>query len=185
MRLYLFAVVFAFLTLAKTCVAQPGPLSATEIMQEAKQTAVKQNKNILIIFHASWCGWCHKMDTAINDETCKDFFYKNYVIRHIVVDESRDRKYLENPGADELRRQYHGDDEGIPFWLVFDKDGTLLADSQMRPSGANFDTKGENVGCPATEREVAYFIEVLKKTSQISEAEQAAVQKRFRQNENN
>lgn len=185
MRSHSFAVVFAVLALAKTCVAQPGPLSASEIMGEAMQTAVKQNKNILIIFHASWCGWCRKMDTAINDKTCKDFFYNNYVIRQIVVDESRDRKYLENPGADELRRQYHGDDEGIPFWLIFDKNGKLLADSQMRPTGAGLDTKGENAGCPATEKEVAYFIEVLKKTSKITEAEQAAVQKRFRQNETN
>jgi thioredoxin-related protein len=185
MRFYLFSVAFAFLVLAKPCIAQPGPLSATEIMREAMQTAVKQNKNVFIIFDASWCGWCHKMDTAINDKTCKDFFYKNYVIRHIVVDESRGSKYLENPGGDELRTQYHGDGEGIPFWLIFDKDGKLLADSQMRPTGADLDTKGENAGCPATEKEVAYFIEVLKKTSQMSEEEQAAIRNRFRQNENN
>ena len=143
------------------------------------QMAAKENKNVFIIFHASWCGWCHKMDSAINDKSCKVFFSKNYVIRHLVVDESKDKKDLENPGADELRTKYHGDDEGIPFWLIFDKDGNLLADSQMRPKGASPDTKGENIACPATEKEVAYFIEVLKKTSQISEAEQTAVQKRF------
>jgi hypothetical protein len=124
------------------------------------------------------------MDNSINDESCKDFFYKNYIIRHLVVDESRDKKDLENPGADELRTKYHGDNEGIPFWLIFDKDGNLIADSQMRPKGASLDTKGENIGCPATEKEVAYFIEVLKKTSQISEAEQTAVKIRFRKNEN-
>ena len=100
-----------------------------------------------------------------------------------MVDESRE-KDLENPGADELRTKYHGDNEGIPFWLIFDKDGNLIADSQMRPKGANLDTKGENIACPATEKEVAYFIEVLKKTSQISEAEQTAVKIRFRKNEN-
>ena len=77
-----------------------------------------------------------------------------------MVDESRDKKNLENPGADELRTKYHGDDEGIPFWLIFDKDGNLLADSQIEPKGASLDTKGENIACPATEKEVAYFIEV-------------------------
>jgi thiol-disulfide isomerase/thioredoxin len=179
------AVVVAFLALPEVCFAQRDPLPAGEIMQEAMQTAAKENKNVFIIFHASWCGWCHKMDTAINDKTCKDFFYKNYVIRHLVVDESRDKKNLENPGANDLRTKYHGDDEGIPFWLIFDKDGRLLADSQIRPNGAAIDTKGENVGCPATENEVAYFIEVLKKTSHVTEAEQAAIRKRFRQNENN
>ena len=185
MMFYLSSVMSFFLLFAKPCIAQPGPLTASEIMREAMQTAVKQDKNVFIIFDASWCGWCRKMDTAINDNTCKDFFYKNYVIRHIDVDEPRDRKYLENPGGDELRKQYHGDGEGIPFWLIFDKDGKLLADSQMRPEGADHDSKGENTGCPATEKEVAYFIAILKKTSQITEAEQTAVEKRFRENENN
>jgi thiol-disulfide isomerase/thioredoxin len=184
MRFYLFAV-SAFLFHTGTSFAQHGQPAASEIMREAMQMAAKENKNVFIIFHASWCGWCHKMDKSIDDESCKDFFYKNYVIRHLVVDESRDKKDLENPGADALRAKYHGDNEGIPFWLIFDKGGNLLADSQMRPKGASLDTKGENAACPATEKEVAYFIEVLKKTSQISEAEQAAVQKRFRQNENN
>jgi len=164
--------------------AQHGLPTASEIMREAMQTAAKENKNVFIIFHASWCGWCHKMDSAIDDKACRDFFYKNYVIRHLVVDESKDKRDLENPGAAALRTKYHGDDEGIPFWLIFDKNGNLLADSQTRPEGAGLETKGENIACPASEKEVTYFIEVLKKTSQISEAEQAAVQKRFRQNEN-
>src|SRR5262249_12825484 len=177
MRFNQLAVVPAFLLLTATSFAQTAPVPASEIMGEALQTAAKENKNVLIIFHASWCGWCHKMDSSINDKSCKDFFYKNYVIRHLVVDESRDKKNLENPGDVELLAKYHGDDEGIPFWLIFDKEGNLLADSQVRPKGASPSTKGENVACPATEKEVAYFIEVLKKTSQISEAEKAAVQK--------
>ena len=184
MKVCLLVVVPAFVFFTKTSSAQHGVPSASQIMQEAMQTAAKENKNVFIIFHASWCGWCHKMDSAINDKTCKDFFYENYVIRHLVVDETKDKKDLENPGADALRTKYHGDDEGIPFWLIFDKNGNLLADSQSRPEGASPDTKGENIACPATQKEVTYFIEVLKKTSKISEAEQAAVQARFRQNEN-
>jgi thiol-disulfide isomerase/thioredoxin len=178
----LLAAAFVFLTIASS--AQRGIPSASEIMREAMQTAAKENKNIFIIFHASWCGWCHKMDSAMNDRTCRDFFNENYVIRHLVVDEFKDKKDLENTGADAMRTKYHGDDEGIPFWLIFDKNGNLLADSQRRPPGASLNSKGENIACPASEKEVAYFIEVLKKTSRISETEQAAVQKRFRQNEN-
>jgi|SRR5690349_1416488 len=173
---------FVFLTSASS--AQRGIPSASEVMQEAMQTAAKENKNVFLIFHASWCGWCHKMDSAMNDKSCRDFFNENYVIRHLVVDEFKDKKDLENPGANAMRTKYHGDDEGIPFWLIFDKNGNLLADSQSRPQGASLNSKGENIACPASEKEVAYFIEVLKKTSHISETEQAAVQKRFRQNEN-
>ena len=172
------------LFLSVTLAAQTSPSSADHILKEACQQAAKEQKNVLIIFHASWCGWCHKMDSSINDKSCKKFFDDNYVIRHLVVDESKDKKNLENPGADELRTKYHGDDEGIPFWLVFDKDGNLLADSQIRADGASLDAKGENVGCPAAEKEVSHFIEVLKKTSHINADEQAAIQKRFRRNEN-
>jgi thioredoxin-related protein len=185
MRLYMHVVVPACLFLSETVSGQHSQPTAGEIMQEALQTATKENKNVFIIFHASWCGWCHKMDSAINDKSCKDFFYKNYVIRHLVVDEYGDKKNLENPGADQMRTKYHGDNEGIPFWLIFDKEGKLLADSQARLTGADLNTKGENMACPATSKEVTYFIEVLRKTSHISEAEEIAVQKRFRQNENN
>jgi len=185
MRVYLFVVMSGCLFLTKSAFAQHDQPTAKEVMQEASQTAAKENKNVFIIFHASWCGWCHKMDSAINDKSCKDFFYRNYVIRHLVVDEYGDKKNLENPGANELRAKYHGDGEGIPFWLIFDKEGNLLADSQARPAGAGLDRKGENIACPATEKEVAYFLDVLKKTSDISQTEQIAIKKRFRQNEDN
>lgn len=184
MRLHWMLVAACTVLSLSTSHAQRGPLSADEVLQQALQQASKEKKNVMIIFHASWCGWCHKMDNSINDVSCKKFFDDNYVIRHLVVDESRDKKDLENPGADELRAKYNGDNEGIPFWLIFDNDGNLLADSQLRPAGAGLDAKGENVGCPAAEKEVDHFISVLKKTSHITASEEAAIKKRFRQNEN-
>lgn len=168
-----------------TARSQQGPLSAEQILHEALQQAANENKNVLIIFHASWCGWCHKMDSSMNDKSCKKFFEDNYVTRHLVVDESKDKKNLENPGAAGLRTKYKGDEEGIPFWLVFDKNGNLLADSQTRPEGASLDTKGENIGCPASEKEVDQFIEILKKTSRITPSDEEAIRKRFRKNESN
>jgi len=152
-------------------------------MQEAMQQAASEKKNILIIFHASWCGWCRKMDSSINDKSCKKFFDDNYVIRHLVVNESADKKNLENPGVYKFRAKYNGGNLGLPSWLIFDKDGNLLADSQMRPDGVNITAPGENIGCPATEKEVAYFIMILKKTSSLDADQQAAIKKRFLQNE--
>jgi len=164
--------------------AQGGPLSADEILQQAMQQASKEKKNVFIIFHASWCVWCHRMDSAINDKSCKKFFDHNYVIRQLVVDEHANKKNLENPGAAELRTKYNGDNQGIPFWLIFDKDGRLLADSQVRPDGKGLDTRGQNMGCPAAGPELDSFIDVLKKTSRIKKSEITAIKKRFRQNAN-
>jgi thioredoxin-related protein len=162
--------------------SQPSPLSAEEILKEAYQTADKEKKKVFIMFHASWCGWCHKMDKSMNDEACKKFFDDNFVIRHLVVNESIDKKNLVNPGAEELIKKYHGEEQGIPFWLVFDKQGKLLADSKIRVEGAGPET-GENTGCPATEREVEYFIAVLQKTTNLNLVQLDIIRKRFRQNE--
>lgn len=176
---FVFALFFSLV--AKT---QPVllPESAETILKNACTQAAKENKDVFIIFHASWCGWCHRMDKSMNDETCKKFFDDNFVIRHLVVDESADKKNLENPGADELRKKYYGDGQGIPFWLLFDKEGKLLADSKRRAEGAGPET-GENTGCPASANEVEYFISVLKETTNLNSAQLEIISKRFRQNE--
>ncbi len=164
--------------------AQMAPPSAQEVMENAFQQASKENKNVFVIFHASWCGWCHRMDSSMNDAVCKKYFDDNYVIRHLTVDETKDKKNLENPGANEFRKKYGGDGEGIPYWIIFDAKGNLLADSRFREDGNVNGKPGENSGCPATEKEVTYFIKVLKQTSKLSAEDEAVVAKRFRENAN-
>jgi thioredoxin-related protein len=161
---------------------QLAPASASEIMKEAFPVAKKQNKKVFVIFHASWCGWCHKMDTSLNDPSIKKFFDDNFVIRHLVVFESKTKKNLENPGAEDMVNKYGGNGEGIPYWLIFDKDGNFLADSR-RPGKVNGIDKLQNTGCPASKEEVEYFIDVLKKTTLLKEHELDLIKIRFRKNE--
>lgn len=162
--------------------AQKAPLSAEEIMKDAFASAKNQNKKVLVMFHASWCGWCHKMDTSLNDVSVKKFFDDNFVIRHLVVFESKGKSNLENPGALEMITKYEGKDQGIPFWLIFDKDENFLADSRMKQT-VNGVEKLQNTGCPASKAEVDYFIEVLKKTTYLKEDELEKIRIRFRRNE--
>ena len=86
--------------------------SAEEILKEAKKIAAKEQKNIFILFHASWCGWCHRMDSAMNDPEIRHFFTDSYVIRHLVILESPGKRHLENPGAMALLHKYKGNDQG-------------------------------------------------------------------------
>lgn len=162
-----------------TVKAQQPVKSADIILQDAYKKAAKEKKKVFVIFHASWCGWCHKMDTAMNDAKCKKLFTDNYVITHLTVLESDKHKDLENPGAMELLKKYHGDKQGIPFWLVLDKNGKLLADSQMRPEGTSLDTPGQNIGYPGSKEEIAAFQQVLKTTSALSEKELSLIGERF------
>lgn len=160
-----------------------SPEPADAILKEAGSAAAKENKNVFVLFHASWCGWCHKMDTAMNDNSVKKFFTDNYVIRHLVVYELKGKENLETPGALDLLKKYKGDEKGIPYWLIFDKNGKLLADSKLRPDGGGLES-GDNTGCPASEKEVAYFVKVLKETSSLKDDELSVIEKRFRENEN-
>jgi len=162
--------------------AQKAPLTSEEIMKEAFTSAKNQNKKVLVMFHASWCGWCHKMDTSLNDASVKKFFDDNFVIRHLVVFESKEKKNLENPGALEMISTYNGKDQGIPFWLIFDKNENFLADSRMKGK-INGVEKLQNTGCPASKEEVDYFIDVLKKTTDLKEHQLEKIRTRFRRNE--
>jgi thioredoxin-related protein len=92
-----------------------SPKSADDILKLAYSRAAKEKKNVFLIFHASWCGWCKKMDTAMTDQSVKKFFTDNYVIRHLVVYESKGKENLENPGASDLLEKYKGDERGIPY----------------------------------------------------------------------
>jgi thiol-disulfide isomerase/thioredoxin len=163
--------------------SQENPASADAILKDAYREAAASHKNVFVIFHASWCGWCKKMDASINDPACKKFFDDNFVIRHLVVYESPDKKNLENPGAMDLLKKYKGDDNGIPYWLIFDSQGNLLADSKRREKGAGPDATGDNTGCPASETEVGYFVEVLRHSSGLDEAQLTIIANRFRKNE--
>jgi thioredoxin-related protein len=149
--------------------------AADVVLAEAYARAANEHKKVMVIFRASWCGWCEVMDASLSDPSVRGFFDRNFVIAHLTIDEAKNKKKLENAGAAELNKKWGGGEQGIPFWVILDKDGGLLVNSN--------DETGENVGCPGTAKEVQYFVQVLKKTSSISSQEAAAVVKRFGRNQ--
>ncbi len=172
---------FLFSLLSASPFAQQAIPTADEVMKEAVTLAAKDNKKVFIIFHASWCGWCRKMDASMNDASCKQLFDDNFIIRHLTVYESPGKKHLENPGAEELNKKFGGDGQGLPYWLIFDDKGDLLADSKMKKPGK--EKEGDNTGCPASKEEVGYLIEVLKSVTALTPEELETINTRFRKNE--
>lgn len=176
MRKLLFSLLLSGL-LVYTGHAQVVP--ADEQLKDACAKAGKENKNVFVMFTASWCGWCHRMKNSMSDGEVKSYFDASFIPLYFVVDESADKKNLETPGAQDFRTRFGGNNQGIPFWLVFDKDGNLLADS-MKPDGS---PNGKiNSGCPAEPEEVDYFISVLKKTTKLDKEQLEKIEKRFRKN---
>ena len=162
--------------------AQQEVATAESIMNDAFAKAKVENKNVFVMFHASWCGWCKKMDASMKKEAVEDMFESNYVIEHLVVKESKNNKYLENPGASEVLDENGGAKSGIPYWLIFDSDGKLLADSKMLKDEMTLIGKGSNIGCPGTQTEVEAFTYKLKETSDLTEEELSIIATEFRKN---
>lgn len=158
---------FLLLGMISTTIAQE---KASVILERASAQAKKENKKVFVMYHASWCSWCKKMEANMQNESVKSYFDKNYVFAFLTVQERKD-KSLENPGAEEILKKYKADTSGIPFWQIYDADGKLLADS--------FDAKGQNLGCPATKEEVSEFTDKLKKTSSLSEKQRKKIEDIF------
>ena len=143
---------------------------AKEIVDQARTRAKTENKNVFIIFHASWCFWCHKMDTLMNTKEIKPYFDTSYVIVHIDVNENDPaKKKLETPGGNKLFEQYAGTDPSVPFWLILDTSGKVMADSRFRGPQLSPSSAAANIGLPTLPEEIRFFRDVLKRTSSLSE----------------
>src|ERR1700759_516773 len=104
MKLYLSILVALFT--GYTGFAQTTPAPTASVLKEAYTKAASGNKKVILIFHASWCGWCKKMEASINDPSCAKFFDDNYVIAYLDVLESKGKENLENPGSLDLLKKY-------------------------------------------------------------------------------
>lgn len=140
--------------------AKPAP--AAQLLTMARTKAGKEHKNVLVIFHASWCGWCKRLTSVMEMPEHKKLFADNYVIVDLDVSESGEKKALENPGADKVLADLGGAQSGLPFYAVVDSKGKKLADSNLVPGT---DGAMENIGYPAAEKEIAAFDSLLKKTA--------------------
>ncbi len=135
----------------------------SEILDEAYKQATLENKSVLVVFQASWCSWCKKMDQNLNNDKIKESIEANYVVVHLSVLESKKNTHLENPGAEDLLREHNAVKAGLPYWLIFDKDKNLI--------GNSLGSDNQNMGCPSTKQEVIDLKATLKKTSSLTEEE--------------
>jgi|TARA_B100000809_G_scaffold100565_1_gene99129 thioredoxin-related protein len=146
-------------------------LSKDEVMNVAYAEAEQEGKNVFLMFDASWCGWCKRMDKNMKNNACKNFFDDNYVTVHLAIKESKENKHLENPGAPDFYDSLKEGTSGIPFWVIFDSKGNVLDNS--------LDSNNNNIGSPVTKDEVQAFVSILKGTSKLNDKELSIITEVF------
>jgi thioredoxin-related protein len=138
-RNWLFLASFVALSTVPSFSAQ-RPLKADQILKAAKSQAAQQQKDIFLIFQASWCEECHELDKFLTAPEIRPIFAKYYVIARLnVAEENGGNTALNNPGGLDLLVKFGGvgpgGASGIPYICIFNKDGKLIANSRTPAHG--------------------------------------------------
>lgn len=151
---------------------------ADTVMAEAFATAKKEKKTVFLSFHASWCGWCHKLEDFLKIPKVKEVWDKRFVTVWLTVLESPDKKADENPGGDAWLKKVGGDNQGIPYMAFFNGNGEMLVTSDRPADKANAKDRGGNTGYPAAPEEIGWFMTMLEKGAKnVTPAERAMIKK--------
>jgi len=150
------------------------PDSARTILMVAVSEAQLSQKNVFLIFHATWCPWCKVLETALNDPEIKTLIDNNYIVTFLDVLEHGEKiQTYENPGGKEILANYGGTESGLPFMVFLNKKGKMIANSNVMPNK-------RNIGYPGSRKEITAFMKLLKKTStHMTNKQQEVIQSYF------
>ena len=149
--------------------------SSKELITKASQDAAKSGKNVLVIFHASWCGWCHRFDKVLDTTDEGKIVKSGLEVVHITVMENDEKQKLnENAGGIELMEKLGGKDAGLPFMAILDaKTGKMITNSMYTPAGKD---KPTNTGYPGEPAEIVHFGKMLELgANKLNSADRAKV----------
>ena len=155
-RLPLLPAVLVLLCAAPAWSATPP---ATELLAAA-QAAARPDRKVLVLFHASWCSWCRRLEGVMTQPDVKEILDRHFIVQWLTIQERGSKQELDNPGAAGLYRTWTGGAKaGIPFYGVLDAKGAMTASSiRALTPGA----PAENLGYPGTPEEIKAFLGLLQ-----------------------
>jgi thiol-disulfide isomerase/thioredoxin len=165
MKMRLLLLVLALCFIAPSALsAQPLP-SADAILSQAKTEAVQQHKTVFLLFHASWCGWCRRLDAYLDSPDVRPIIERYFVIARIDAMEKEGRHpELNTPGGDELLKKLGGSG-AMPFFAFLKDKGDLIVTSNAPDTG--------NIGFPAQPNEIDWFMKMIAKAVPSMTSEEA------------
>jgi thiol-disulfide isomerase/thioredoxin len=117
---------------------QAAPAKADELLAAALQRATREEKRVFVHFSTPWCHWCRALEAWMAQPEVA-----------LMIDAER------YAGAPEMLKRYTDKQPGWPWIVLLDGEGHALADS--------YDGKGENIGFPSADAEIAHLASMFEK----------------------
>lgn len=133
-----------------------GEMDAEVALAAALKAAAAEKKRVLVCLEAPWCRWSDVLENFLRQNT--ELFAGSYIVLKIDIDGMTN-------GADVGARLRKSEWGGTPWLTILDGEGHEIINSDG-PAG--------NIGCPITEDECAYFVEMIEKSAPTDPQDTAA-----------